>query len=154
MNKIKKYKIIISVAFLFLSIICFTFPAHSAEKFVRKYRTAIDLTNGPATAKVGRYTIKADMSRPALPFREIVFRFFISRNGKPVEIKNGYAKFNMIMDMGLYKTSLQKAATGYTAKIILPKCIFGGHRWFVKLSFEEGDFSAEKVFLFDMDDKK
>ncbi len=70
-----------------------------------------------------------------------------------MELKNAQVKFNMVMDMGgLYKARLQKAATGYSAITTLPKCIFGGHRWFMKLSFDEGgNFSAEKVFLFDMD---
>ena len=152
MEKLKKYRVLISVIFFILSVICFAAPAHSAEKFVRKYSRDIDLTNSSVQATAGRYTIKADMSRPAKPFREIVFRFFIERNGQPVELKNGDVKFNMSMDMGLYKAVLQKAATGYSAKVTLPKCIFGGHRWYAKLEFEEAEFTGEKVFLFDMED--
>ncbi|ADD68317.1 hypothetical protein Dacet_1548 [Denitrovibrio acetiphilus DSM 12809] len=152
-----KHKIIIktlfSIFFLLLLIVCFSQQSFAAEKFVRKYQKNIDLSHSQTEVTVGRYKIKADMSRPALPFREIVFRFHIERDGRPVELKSGDVKFNMVMDMGLYKARLQKAATGYTAKITLPKCIFGGQRWFAKLEFEEGNFSAEKVFLFDMDEK-
>lgn len=145
--------LIISVIFIVIAILCFTSVSYSAEKFVRKYRKDIDLTHDQREVKVGRYVIRANMSRPAKPFREIVFRFHVERNGVPVNIENGIVKFNMVMDMGLYKTRLQKAATGYSAKIVLPKCIFGGERWFAKLTFDDGDYSAEKVFLFDMDEK-
>jgi hypothetical protein len=137
-----------------VAILCFTLTSEAAEKFPRKYDKSIDLTKGPVDVNVGRYSIKIDMSRPAMPFRELVFRFFIKRGDQPVQlVENSYVKFNMSMDMGLYKARLQKAATGYTAKITLPKCIFGGHRWFMKLAFEDGNFSVDKVFLFDMDDK-
>jgi len=146
MKKIKIFLLIIIVFSLSTQVF-------AAEKFVRKYTKEIDLSKGPVEATVGRYEIKADMSRPAMPFRELVFRFHITRNGAPVALDEGFVKFNMVMDMGLYKARLQKAATGYSAKVTLPKCIFGGHRWFAKLVFEEGNFSAEKVFLFDMDDK-
>ncbi|MGD9808645.1 MAG: hypothetical protein AB7U93_08675 [Deferribacterales bacterium] len=138
---------------IMLSIFLFSSQVFAAEKFVRKYSEDIDLTKSSVEADVGRYHIKADMSRPAKPFREIVFRFHITRDGEPVALDEGEVKFNMVMDMGLYKARLQKAATGYSAKITLPKCIFGGERWFAKLEFEEGKFSAEKVFLFDMDEK-
>jgi len=150
MKCIKKirYKYLLAALFLF-----FSSESFAAEKFVRKYSKEIDLTAEHRVVKVGRYTIRADMSRPPKPFREIVLRFHIERNGVPVEVKAGKVKFNMVMDMGLYKARLQKAATGYSAKVTLPKCIFGGHRWFVKLEFEEGNFSAKKVFLFDMDER-
>lgn len=147
----RKHKLIVVIIFFILSVFCFTEAGHAAEKFVRKYSKDIDLTNEPVNTSVGRYNIKADMSRPATPFRELVFRFHIERNGQPVELDNGTLKFNMAMDMGLYQARLQKAATGYSAKVTLPKCIFGGQRWFLKLSIEEGNFSAEKVFLFDME---
>lgn len=151
MSRLKRFKPVIIIAFFILSVICFSEAGHTAEKFVRKYNRDIDLTNNPVSATVGRYSIKADMSRPARPFQELVFRFHIERNGQPVSLDSGTVKFNMVMDMGLYKARLQKAATGYTAKITLPKCIFGGERWFMKLELEEGSFSAEKVFLFDME---
>ena len=138
---------------IFISVFLVASQVFAAEKFVRKYSADIDLTKSAVEADVGRYHVKADMSRPAKPFREIVFRFHITRDGEPVTLKEGQVKFNMIMDMGLYKARLQKAATGYSAKVTLPKCIFGGERWFAKLEFEEGNFSAEKVFLFDMDEK-
>jgi len=152
MNRVKRFKPVIIILFFALSIFCFTKGGHTAEKFVRKYSKNIDLTEHAVQSDVGRYNIKVDMSRPAKPFRDLVFRFHIERNGQPVALDSGFVKFNMVMDMGLYKARLQKAATGYTAKITLPKCIFGGHRWFMKLELEEGNFSAEKVFLFDMDD--
>jgi len=153
MAKSKKTKILLIIFYFLVAVLCFTLQSYAAEKFVRNYNKQIDLTHEPVLAKVGRYTIKADMSRPAKPFREIVFRFFVERDGNPVELENAVVKFNMSMDMGLYKTRLQKAATGYSAKVTLPKCIFGGRRWFLKVSFDEGNFSAEKVFLFDMDEK-
>lgn len=145
----KKIKVLLIIITLFL----FAGQVFAAEKFVRKYSKEIDLTNSASEVNVGRYHIKADMSRPPKPFSEIVFRFHITRDGEPVDLDDGFVKFNMIMDMGLYKSRLQKAATGYSAKVTLPKCIFGGHRWFAKLQFAEGNFSAEKVFLFDMDEK-
>jgi hypothetical protein len=135
-------------------IFLFVVPAvFGAEKFVRKYSKGIDLTTAQTEVRAGRYTIRADMSRPARPFSELVFRFFIEEGGKAVEISSGEVRFNMSMDMGLYKTRLQKAASGYTAKVTLPKCIFGGERWYVKLTFEDKGFTGEKVFLFDMAEK-
>lgn len=137
---------------LMLATSGFAVQSSAAEKFVRNYSENIDLTKSAVTAQVGRYEIKADMLRPAKPFRELVFRFFIERDGMPVELEEGEVKFNMSMDMGLYKARLQKAATGYSAKVTLPKCIFGGHRWYAKLEIKEGNFSAEKVFIFDMEE--
>jgi len=145
-----KNKLTLLTILLIFSIFCSAVPSYSAERFAREYSSDIDITKEAADVKAGRYNIRVDMQRPARPFTEIVFRIFITRNNIPVEIDEGFVKFNMSMDMGLYKTRLQKAATGYSAKITLPKCIFGGHRWFMKLEFEEGGFSAEKVFLFDM----
>jgi len=151
MMNVNKCRFFTTLLIILLTAFCLTPAGYAAEKFVRKYSKDIDLSKGPVEATVGRYTIKADMTRPAKPFQELVFRFHIERDGQPVDLTEGTAKFNMIMDMGLYKTRLQKAATGYSAKVTLPKCIFGGHRWFVKLMIEEGKFSAEKVFLFDME---
>ncbi|PLX69868.1 MAG: hypothetical protein C0603_02735 [Denitrovibrio sp.] len=144
-------KIFLIIFYFIVAILCFTAVSFAAEKFVRKYDKRIDITHEASEVKVGRYDIKVDMVRPAKPFKELVFRIFVERNGKPVALSNAQVKFNMVMDMGLYKARLQKAATGYSAIVTLPKCIFGGHRWFMKLSFEEGNFSAQKVFLFDMD---
>jgi hypothetical protein len=137
----------ITVLFMMMSI---ALQLHAAERFTVNYREEIDLGKKALVSEVGRYVVKADMTRPAKPFKELIFRFHIERNGEPVELKEGYVKFNMVMDMGLYKAKLQKAATGYTAKIVLPKCIFRGKRWFAKLVFEEGSFNTEKIYLFDM----
>lgn len=145
-----RFKLIISVLSFLLSVICFSVPAHSAEKFVVKYDKAIDLTKNTSTVNVDGYTVRVDMSEPAEPFREIVFRVFVEKDKKPVELAHGYMQFNMSMDMGLYKTKLFKANTGYTAKVTLPKCIFGGKRWYAKLVFSADGGEFSKVFLFDM----
>ena len=92
------------------------------------------------------------MSRPAEPFKEVIFRVFIEKDGKAVDISHGYMLFNMSMDMGLYKAKLLKANTGYTAKIVLPKCIFGGTRWYGKLVFGADGGENEKVYIFDMEE--
>jgi len=136
---------------LFFALVLLTFgSAYSAERFTVNYRKDIDLGKAPLVSELGRYVVKADMTRPAKPFKELILRFHIERDGKPVAIEHGEIRFNMVMDMGLYKSKLHKAATGYTAKVTLPKCIFRGKRWFAKLSFEEGNFSGEKIYLFDM----
>lgn len=146
----KRYKIMISVISFILAVLCFSVPAHAAERFVIKYDKKLDITQNQIQFNVEDYAVRVDMTRPAEPFKEIIFRVFVSKENKPVELTHGYMLLNMSMDMGLYKAKLVKADTGYTAKVVLPKCIFGGKRWFVKTVLGADTSEYEKVFMFDM----
>ncbi len=77
MKKSKKMKLFLIIFYFLVAILCFTVSSYAAEKFVRKYDKSIDITHEAAEVKVGRYDIKVDMSRPAKPFKELVFRFFL-----------------------------------------------------------------------------
>ena len=145
-----RLRLAVGVISFILAVFCLSAPSFAAEKFVIKYDKNLDVTQTPIAIEQGGYNIKIDMSRPARPFSEIVFRVFIEKDRKPVNITQGHLLFNMSMDMGLYKANLQKASSGYTAKITLPKCIFGSKEWYGKLSFGHEGGIVEKVFLFSM----
>lgn len=147
MNRIK---IAVGIISFLLAVFCFSAPSFAAEKFNVAYDKSIDLTEKSVTTVVDGYNVTADMSRPAEPFKEIMVRVFIDKDKKPVNLSHGYVLFNMSMDMGLYKAKLQKANTGYTAKITLPKCMFGGQRWFAKVVFGADGAEHQKVLIFDM----
>jgi len=147
-----RLRIAVGAVSFILAIFCLAAPSFAAERFVINYDKKLDVTEAPVTIEQGGYNIKLDMSRPARPFSEIVFRVFIEKDGKPVNISQGHMLFNMSMDMGLYKANLQKASKGYTAKVTLPKCIMGGKVWYGKLSFGHEGGQVEKVFLFNIKD--
>lgn len=147
-----RLRMAVGVISFLLAVFCLTAPSFAAEKFVINFDKKLDLTENPVTISQDGYLIKIDMNRPAKPFEELVLRVHIDKDGKPVNISQGSVLFNMSMDMGLYKSPLQKASTGYTAKATLPKCIMGGKTWYGKLSFGHEGAQIEKVFLFNMKD--
>lgn len=144
------FKHVIGIISFFLAIFCFSSTSFSAEKFNVNYDKAVDVTNSASEMIVDGYNVKVDITRPAVPFREITFKINVYNDSKPVELSSGYMMFNMAMDMGLYKSELQKVSKGYIAKVTLPKCIFGGTRWYGKLVFTAAGQEHQKIYIFDM----
>lgn len=142
----------IVVVSLLTAIVLFSSASYAAEKFSVHYDKSIDLTNVPSSVVIDGYTVKADMSRPAKPFRNLVFKLKIYSGDEPVKITEGEMQFNMAMDMGLFRAPLQPSGDGYTATVKLPKCIFGGTRWYGKLNFKTAGTSHQKIYIFDMKD--
>lgn len=144
-------KLIGALSFI-LAVFCFTAPSFSADKFIVNYDKTIDITDVPCQADVDGYTVKLDMSRPAKPFKTMVFKAKIYNGDEPADISKAHVLFNMAMDMGLYKAELAKAGKGYAAEIKLPRCIYGGNRWYAKVVFTAAGTEHQKVFVFDMRD--
>lgn len=122
----------------------------AAERFPVPYRPDIDLTNSPATFNCNNYKITVDLSRPLLPFKNINMKVFVHYEDKFVKDLSINAKMNMKMDMGEFSYKLKKATDRYELDFILPKCIWGDKRWYIKLEIFEEKKLCEKILLFDM----
>ena len=132
-------KLLIVMVFLSASVYAF-------ERFAAAYRPDIDITKGSVEFDLGGDKFKVDISRPLNPFSKIKISI-LSYSSEKYEI---VAAFNMKMDMGDFKTKFEYKKPYYEGEIILPKCIWGDKRWYVKLSFKKGGEIFTKVLLFDM----
>jgi hypothetical protein len=123
----------------------------AAERFAVPYRPDIDLTNSPVTFSCNNYKVTVDLSRPLLPFKNINMKVFVHQKDTFVANLSINAKMNMKMDMGNYSYKLKNSTDRYELDFILPKCIWGDKRWYVKFEFFEDKKLCEKILLFDMD---
>lgn len=77
-------------------------------------------------------------------------KVFVHYEDKFVKDLSINAKMNMKMDMGEFSYKLKKATDRYELDFILPKCIWGDKRWYIKLEIFEDKKLCEKILLFDM----
>lgn len=130
----------------FIIFIFLTGLVYGSDRFATAYRPDIDLTKKAVEFDLGGDRLKIDISRPLNPFSKI--KIIVSSEG--FENYEIIAIFNMKMDMGQFKTKLDYTGSYYEGEIILPKCIWGDKRWYVKFFFKKEDEAFTKVLLFDM----
>jgi hypothetical protein len=123
----------------------------SAGTFPVPYSEKIDITKQNRVLSLVDIEVNVSMSRPAAPFKIIRFAFLFTRNKKPFFPERAELRFNMKMDMGDYRSRLTRQGNTYKAKAMLPKCMKGGKRWFVKLSVDVDGKTLSTVFLFDLE---
>lgn len=129
------------IIFIFLAGLVYGY-----DRFAVAYRPDIDLTKKAVEFHLDGDRLKIDVSRPLNPFSKIK----ITVSSEVFENYEIIAVFNMKMDMGDFKTKLQYKKPYYEGEIILPKCIWGDKRWYVKLFLKKGEKTFTKVLLFDM----
>lgn len=126
--------------------ICFGWLVYGADRFATAYRPDIDLTEKPVEFVLDDDRLNVDISRPIYPFSRLKIRI------TPEVFKNYEidSVFNMRMDMGKFETKFLQKDSYYEGEIILPKCIWGDKRWYMKLVIKKEGAVSYKVLLFDM----
>jgi len=135
---------IIFIFFLFISF------ASAGERFAVAYNPDIDLTKSAKSFVCGDMNVYVDLSRPLEPFKDTRLIVKPMKNGVFVGNLKIDAIFNMKMDMGNFVYLLKNAGSFYQLNFILPKCIWGDKRWYLKIVLNGDRKLCEKILLFDM----
>jgi len=118
----------------------------AGERFAVPYRPDIDLTKNAVYFNCNDANFTVDISRPLIPFNKAKMTLKTDIDTL-TEVK---ATLNMKMDMGNFNYTFRNINGLYETEFILPKCLWGDKRWFVKLSIIYNHSQCEKVLLFDM----
>ncbi|UOD35355.1 hypothetical protein DSN97_03210 [Deferribacteraceae bacterium V6Fe1] len=137
--------------FFLIFAIALNIDTYAGERFPVPYRPDIDLTKKDVTFECANINFYVDITRPLTPFKKLTLNVNAKKDNTPVDYLKIKAKINMKMDMGnfLYDLSLKKDA--YTLNFMLPKCIWGDKRWFIKLIIQDKEYICNKILLFDME---
>lgn len=137
---------------LFLAILfAFNTTTSAGERFPVPYRPNIDLTKKYVTFECGNINYYVDITRPITPFKKLTLSVNAKKDNIPVEYLNIQAKINMKMDMGNFQYNLFFKKDAYTLDFMLPKCIWGDKRWFIKFTIKDKEYICNKILLFDME---
>lgn len=124
--------------------------ASAGERFSVAYNPDIDLSKSAKSFVCGDMSIYVDLSRPLEPFKDIKLIVRPMKNGVFVSNLKMDATFNMKMDMGNFVYLLKNAGSFYQLNFILPKCVWGDKRWYMKIVIYGDKKLCEKILLFDM----
>ncbi|KAA0257146.1 hypothetical protein FHQ18_11290 [Deferribacter autotrophicus] len=138
--------------FLGIAVFCLllSLSSFAGDRFVVEYDKSIDVSISDISFEADDVELFISMTRPAKPLKEIVFTFKFLKDGKMVKVDDAEVKFNMKMDMGDFEYPLIFKDGYYYVKVVLPKCMMGGKRWYSKVEFEYNGKEYERVFIFDM----
>lgn len=137
--------------FLFTFIFAINNSIFAGERFPVPYRPDIDLTKNNVAFQCGDISFSVDISRPLIPFKNLRLIVKGIKNNNYINDLKIHIKVNMKMDMGNFNYDLYFKDDSYKVDFILPKCIWGDKRWFIKLIIHGKDYSCHKVLLFDME---
>jgi len=147
----KVLHLLIAVCGLFLMVsLVPTLPA--AETFAVPYSEALDLSGGDRTFLCDGLEVAVAVSRPARAFKPLRFKLTFKKPADPrVLVPTDVTLcFNMKMDMGDYRFSLQPKNAAFLCEAVLPRCLSGGSRWFGKLNFRVDGKFHQMVFILDL----
>ncbi len=136
---------------IILFLLLFTFNLYAGERFPVPYRPDIDLTKKSVNFECGGIGFVADITRPLIPFKQMTFTLKANRSGASVNNLKIDTVFNMKMDMGNYNYKMSNVNGVYTLNFILPKCLWGDKRWYVKISIYDNKKLCDYILLFDME---
>lgn len=134
-----------------LIILLFSFNLFAGERFAVPYRPEIDLTQRGVIFECNGIRFFADISRPLIPFKRINFSLKADKSGDPITNLSIDTVFNMKMDMGNYSYKMNNMNGKYILDFIVPKCVWGDKRWYIKISIYDKKKICDKILLFDME---
>lgn len=139
------------LVFFLIFALALNIDTHAGERFPVPYRPDIDLTMHDVTFECANINFYVDITRPLIPFKKLQLTIKSEKNKKSIDYLKIKAKINMKMDMGNFQYDLSFKKDTYILDFILPKCIWGDKRWFIKLIIQDKEYICDKVLLFDME---
>jgi len=136
---------------LFAFMFVFNTTIFPGERFSVPYRPEIDLTKSGVIFECKNVIFSVDISRPLTPFKKLKLTVNVKKDNKPINSFKIKAKINMKMDMGNFNYDFSIEENSYKLDFMLPKCLWGDKRWFIKLIIHDKEYICDKVLLFDME---